>query len=95
MAALRDGPGAGHCHARPQALSPAVSAPALPPGALVPGGVKRAGRHTQMHACPAAHIKPGHAASPARPWPSVETSGYTDRATGPDAVRYTSVDTAT
>jgi hypothetical protein len=27
-----------------------------------------------------------------RPW---KTSGYTDRATGTDAVRYTSVDTAT
>jgi hypothetical protein len=36
-----------------------------------------------------------HAARAARPWPSVETSGYPDRATGPDAVRYTSVDTAT
>ena len=31
----------------------------------------------------------------ARPWPSVAADGYTDRATGLDAVRYASVDTAT
>jgi len=31
-------------------------------------------------------------ADPARPW---KADGYTDRATGPDAVRYTSVDIAT
>jgi hypothetical protein len=42
----------------------------------------------------AAHVKPGHAASAAvrgRPW---KADGYTHRATGTDAVRYTSVDTA-
>jgi hypothetical protein len=36
----------------------------------------------------AAHVKPKHAAGAARPWPSVETDGFTDRPGGPDAVRY-------
>jgi len=44
----------------------------------------------------AVHVKPEHAAGGARPWPSVEKPTVrTDRPHGPDAVRYTSVDTAT
>jgi hypothetical protein len=39
-----------------------------------------------MHADSAAHVKPGHAASAARPW---KTDGYTDRSGGriPSAIR--------
>jgi hypothetical protein len=51
--------------------SPAISAPAFP-SALVPEN--HAGRRTRR--CTpdsAAHVKPGHAASAARPWPSVKT----------------------
>jgi len=44
----------------------------------------------------AARVKPEHAASAARPWPSVgKPTVCTDRPHSPDAVRYTSVDTAT
>jgi len=46
--------------------SPAIKAPAFP-AALVPGN--HAGRaDTGMHARLGAHVKPGHAATAARPW---------------------------
>jgi hypothetical protein len=52
--------------------SPAISAPAFL-AALVPGN--QAGRADTRGCTPdsAAHVKPGHAASAARPWPSVES----------------------
>jgi hypothetical protein len=40
----------------------------------------------------AAHAKPEHPASAARPW---KADGYADRARDTDAVRHLSVDTAT
>ena len=49
-----------------------------------------------MRAGSAVQVKPEHAASMARPWMSVEKpTVHTDRPGGPEAVRYTSVDTAT
>ena len=55
------------------------------------------GGHTGMHARLGAARQAGkHAASAARPWPSVEKPTVrTDRPDGMDAVRYASVDTAT
>jgi hypothetical protein len=47
-----------------------------------------------MHADSAPHVKPLRGASTARPWPFVEKpTVHTNRSTGSDAVRYTSVDT--
>jgi hypothetical protein len=56
------------------------------------------GRRPHAHACPAQQLRPSpeYAARTARPWPSAEKPTVrTDRPHGPDAVRYTSVDTAT
>ena len=74
----------------------AISAPALPrPPRL--RNHRAAGGHTGMHARLSAARQAGkHAASAARPWPSVEKPTVrTDRPDGPDAVRHASVDTAT
>jgi hypothetical protein len=57
--------------------------------------MRAAGRTQGCTPGSAARAKAGHAASApvrGRPW---KTSGYTDRATAPDAVRHASVDTAT
>jgi len=55
-----------------------------------------AGGHTGMHARLGAARQAGkHAASAARPWPSVKKPTVrTDRPSAPDVVRYASVDTA-
>ena len=56
-----------------------------------------AGGHTGMHARLGAARQAGkHAASAARPWPSVEKpTVHTDRPDGMDAVRYASVNVVT
>jgi hypothetical protein len=83
---------------RPPSSSPGPapwpsSAPAFP--AHPRGTTRAAGRTQGCTPDSAAHVKPEHADA-ARPWPSVEKPTVrTDRPHGPDAVRYTSVDTAT
>jgi len=78
-----------------QTTVPAISAPALPRPAL-PGRSGTNGRaHGRCTLDSATNVKPKPPTSAARPWPSVEADGYTDRATGPAPVRYTSVDAAT
>jgi hypothetical protein len=87
------GPAAPAPPARPASVTvsrtatPVISAPAFP-AALVPGDHAAAGRTQGCMPDSAAHVKPGHAVSTARPWKS---SGYTDHAAGTDVVRYTSV----
>jgi hypothetical protein len=84
-----------HRRFRPDAVrtaNPAIIAPAFP-AALIPGTARATGRNSR----PAPRPTSGQdtlSARPVRgrPW---KASGYTDRATGTDAVRYTSVDTAT
>ena len=74
-----------------------ISASAFPVPPRVPGnhpGRRRA--HRDARPTRAARQAGKHAASAARPWPSVEKPTVrTDRPDGMDAVRYTSVDTAT
>ena len=67
--------------------------------ALVPlGQSHHAGRADIRGPTPGsgAHVKPGNAASAARPWPSVkQPTVHTDRPRDPTPVRHASVDTAT
>jgi hypothetical protein len=71
------GPAAPAPPARPASVTvsrtatPVISAPAFP-AALVPGDHAAAGRTQGCMPDSAAHVKPGHAVSTARPWPSVE-----------------------
>src|ERR1700736_2375791 len=72
-----------------------MSAPASPPCPLAEHADRTGIR--RMHARPTRHRAPSRYTPPARPvrgrpW---KTSGYIDRATGTDAVRYVSVDPAT
>ena len=55
---------------------------------ITPSGQSQATATTEPHAQRARRIQPVRG----RPW---KTSGYADRATGPDVVRYASVDTTT
>jgi hypothetical protein len=87
--------------ARPSSRSPAPPwSSTHPPSPSRPASretTQGAGGHTGMHARLGAARQAGkHAASAARPWPSVEKPTVrTDRPDGMDAVRYASVDTAT
>jgi hypothetical protein len=83
-----------------QLTSSAASSPHGCPGPSTPAvntratrATQGAGGHTGMHARLGAARQAGkHAASAARPWPSVEKPTVrTDRPDGMDAVRYTSV----
>jgi hypothetical protein len=74
-----------------------INASAFPVPPRVPGTTQGADGHTGMHARLGAARQAGkHAASAARPWPSVKKPTVrTDRPDGMAAVRYASVNTAT
>jgi len=89
----RSPPARCHRHAL-RTATPAITARVLP-GRPRESPVAPRARPRKCTLDSAAHVKPEHAASAARPWPSVESRRLHRPSWRPHAVRYTSVDPAT